>query len=528
MIFALGNKWSWLRQACHPQWWTGPIFGKELRVASRQRKYYWLRLAYVCLLVAVIFHFWHMIVQIGGGGSGVGQVARLGATGVRVIVTIVWFQFLTAQVLAIVLLSDAISSEVRQRTLEGLLLTPTGAVQIVLGKLFGRLLHVVLFLAISVPVLGVARAFGGVPWDYVVSGLCITFCVTLLAGSLSLYYSIRYRQAHLALWKVAYWYVILCGGDILNLLRWARSAGAHTPLSGLSLISPFSALLARTQVVLTGPTAGWTPAPLAWHCLLILTVAVIVLVSAVRQVRGIARDPTLGLEGGALPHPTAPPLDPWQAMKRVWAERMTQRVQGPPVVWKELRAPLFWTRSQMWLHLGLWVAIGGPIVALIILADPNLRGFLSEVAWVLQWVLFIRLGVVATGAVTREKEAGTWAVLLATPLEDSEIVQGKALAALRRNLALLMPLLVIYGVMSLLRPPGEHAGSPWVPWRAAPLVHLIGTTLFLTGRGFVYGPAMQDNRHGRSVAVRYLSRPALIGGPVASGRVQRPAPGEWW
>jgi ABC-type transport system involved in multi-copper enzyme maturation permease subunit len=121
------------------------------------------------------------------------------------------------------------------------------------------------------------------------------------------------------------------------------------------------------------------------------------------------------------------------------------------------------------------------------LADPVLRGVLSLLTWILQWAFLIRLGLAATGSVTREKEAHTWAVLLATPLDDKEIIQGKALAALRRNLALFIPLLVIYGLMGSLRPSGAHGLPSWVPWMGAPLVHLIGTALFLIGAGLYAG-----------------------------------------
>jgi ABC-type transport system involved in multi-copper enzyme maturation permease subunit len=52
----------------------------------------------------------------------------------------------------------------------------------------------------------------------------------------------------------------------------------------------------------------------------------------------------------------------------------------------------------------------------------------------------IRFAVLSAGSIVAEKEARTWPVLLATPLEDKEIVLGKAIAAFRRNI----PLLLLY------------------------------------------------------------------------------------
>jgi ABC-type transport system involved in multi-copper enzyme maturation permease subunit len=200
-----------LQIASRARWLVGPILDKELRVASRQRKYYLLRFAYVCLLTLVTMQFWYVLTQVGGGASAVVQMSRLGEAGKTIIATIVWFQFVTSQMLAAVLLSDAISSEIRRRTLESLLVTPVGAAHIVLGKLLSRLVQLMLLLAISLPVLALVRVFGGVPWDYVVAGICITLSGSVFAGSLSLLCSITNRHAHQAVLAVVVWYLVVLG-----------------------------------------------------------------------------------------------------------------------------------------------------------------------------------------------------------------------------------------------------------------------------------------------------------------------------
>src|SRR3990172_1140004 len=65
--------WRLVKRLCRLAWLTGPVVGKELRVASRQGKYYLLRLAYVGLLCLVIFYFWHAIVRVGGGAAAVAR-----------------------------------------------------------------------------------------------------------------------------------------------------------------------------------------------------------------------------------------------------------------------------------------------------------------------------------------------------------------------------------------------------------------------------------------------------------------------
>ena len=165
---------------------TGPIFDKELRVSSRRKRNYFLRFAYVCLLTAFIAFAWIVTAKIGGSTSVVYQVSRMAETGRYVTTIIILFQFIAIQLTAIVMLSTAISDEIYHRTLGLLMTTPISSLQIVIGKLFSKLLQLVLLLAISMPILSVVRVLGGVSWDYVVSSLCVTLTAAIFAGSVSL------------------------------------------------------------------------------------------------------------------------------------------------------------------------------------------------------------------------------------------------------------------------------------------------------------------------------------------------------
>ncbi|MGB2865072.1 MAG: ABC transporter permease subunit, partial [Sedimentisphaerales bacterium] len=177
-------------------WLTGPIFDKELRVSSRRKRNYFLRFAYVCLLTAFIASAWIVMVKTGSSASVAYQVSRMSEIGKYVTITIVWFQFISIQLIAIVMLSTAISDEIYNRTLGLLMSTPVSSLQIVIGKLFSKLLQLVLLLAISLPLLAIIRVMGGVPWDYVVSSLCITLTAAIFAGSVSLVFSITNRHSH--------------------------------------------------------------------------------------------------------------------------------------------------------------------------------------------------------------------------------------------------------------------------------------------------------------------------------------------
>lgn len=456
---------------------VGPLTVKELRVASRQRKYYLLRFAYVCLLALVTMQFWYVLTQAGGGASAVVQMSRLGEAGKTIIVTIVWFQFITGQMLAAVLLSDAISSEIRRRTLEGLLVTPIGAVHIVLGKLLSRLVQLVLLLAISLPVLALVRVFGGVPWDYVVAGVCITLSGSVFAGSLSLLCSITNRHAHQAVLAVVVWYLVVWGILAWALMLLTRSGFppyAFTTLV-LSLTNPFLALLVRTEAIFRGPSGANASVPLLWHCLTILALAAVMLALSVRRVRhaalvgqaGSSREAKARAKRGAI-------------ARRKGMSQPIRRVKGAPVVWKELCTPLFQARRQIVFHVVLWAAVAAFIFVMVAFFGPQVYGSFFIPIPILQWLFVIRLGVAAASAVTREKEAHTWAILLTTPLSDEEILKGKLSAAFRRNLALLIPLLVLYLFAVVLGPTYQFGPLLLVLSIGA---GLAGSVVFLLGAG---------------------------------------------
>ncbi len=457
---------------------AGPLFAKELRVTSRRRRYYLLRFAYVCLLLLVVVQLWYVTTHTGGTGSAVVQASRLGEAGKRIAATIVWFQFVATQALATALLSDAITGEIRQRTLDTLLVTPVSGLHIVMGKLAGGLLHLFLLLSISLPALAVVRIFGGVPWGYVVAGLCIAFSAAVFAGALSLFFSAFCRRAYEVIVGVFVCYLVLFAGGMCL----ARALADFDVLPNATarsievMTNPFLTLYALTEGMLA-VRAGATVSP-AWpsHCLLVLGASAGVLLLTVWQVRRIhllallARTERSGRAAGAM----------GTKIERLFWERRPagrpiRRVKGCPIVWKELRTPLFRPRGRYLFGAGLLILVLCLVVVALVQGPLDLPFFL--LAQLLQLLLVVRLAISAAGACTREKEARTWPILLATPLDDDRIVKGKALGAFQRDLPLLAALLLLYLLASLLGPVDESGFFLFAG------MDLIGIVLFLLGVG---------------------------------------------
>jgi ABC-type transport system involved in multi-copper enzyme maturation permease subunit len=490
-------------------WLGGPILDKELRVSSRQRKSYILRFAYVSLLTIFVAGVWFGSAPGGSPGSAVYQASRMGVAGRYTAMTIVWFQFCAAQILAVVLLVKALDKEIRKRTLHVLAVTPLSSLQIVWGKLAGGLLPIIMLLATSLPLLAIIRVLGGVSWDYVLSGVCITFTATLFIGVLGLVPSAPYGSAFAAVLP-GVWYMIVTRlmDALINWLAHFVPAVGTIGMPVLRRISPTDVLLVRTQEMLAAqPGAGlsaWWPV----HCLILLGGSVAVALWTARHVRTIV--------AAAPPDPTREGLmyrlGAWAGSRRMGtkgalghrSQRTTpiRRVQGSPIVWKELLKSWTWRNkpplARYTQALGATLVFVVVLLGVVALTEGSLR--LSAmvpmlVGWTfsLQGGLIMGLAVAAAGAISKEREARTLPFLLTIPWEDREIVRDEAIAVWRRGLFFLAPLsvftsLLLITVLAFV----TKATARAILWGAGLyLVALLGIMPFLVGLGLYLGARLK-------------------------------------
>jgi len=163
---ALSSSVSAVR-ALNPARLSGPIFDKELRVSSRKKRNYVLRFLYVLALTGFILIAWTSLVS--DQYVTIAGVVQMSQAGKLIISTIIWYQFIILQLIAIVMLSASISDEIYHKTLGLLMTTPITGFQIVFGKLLSGLMRLFILTGINLPLLAVLRVFGGVPWDYLIS-----------------------------------------------------------------------------------------------------------------------------------------------------------------------------------------------------------------------------------------------------------------------------------------------------------------------------------------------------------------------
>ncbi len=420
-------------------WLTGPIFNKELRVSSRRRRYYVLRFAYIAVLTLFLALIW--LEEVSYRGSSLYRISRMSQAGQTIVFCIVWFQFYVTQLVALTIMSTSISDEIYKKTLGLLMSTPINSFQIVMGKLFSKLLQLVLLMAISLPMLAIVRVMGGVPWNFIISSLCITLTTVIFVGSVSLFYSIFTRRAYVVMIRAGLTIIFIFG--LFPLIIYGLWDVTDSTISEKTLFTiiftpnPYCVMLFNTITTIqpgTGPAGTTYYWPL--HCGIILAFSAVILSLSMLLVRKVA----LAQATGQLELFTRKRRFRKKAAN-VKAEQGKSdtnigRVKGPAVLWKELRVPLLGKRkiaSIIFLVLGLLILL----FSYWLFGRENMLD--EEETHIFYAEIFISLGILLTiilpsTSITSEKESRAWPLLLATTLNDWQILSGKFFGALRRCL----------------------------------------------------------------------------------------------
>ena len=531
--------WSLLGRILYPKWLLGPILDKELRVSARRKRNYAVRLAYVALLAIVIGLVWYE--EIGSldnsyhprtGHSYYGSdnyasymMSQVGATLVK---TVVLFQFLVAQLFAVIALSTAISEETNRRTLGVLLSTPVTALQVVMGKLSSKMLQILMLLAISLPILAVVRIFGGIPWDYVVAGLCLTFCCALFAASLSLLCSIHTRHAY---WAIFATLILLLAVYGLPILVGAFFSEHGVSGSTLDIVfghfHPFFSLVHMTEAV-NNPSRSGRLGAFAWQscCLISLAMTTVVVLLSVARVRKVSLRQAMGDPGKAPRYVPLNTVRPHANIHHWPTTAAIRRVSGSPMIWKETRRGLLRGHAR-------WIV---PLCVLGLLLLPHVllgdRGFSTRHVHGVYLVVLLGLACLLTlilspTSVTSEREARSLPILLMTNLSDFAIVLGKTLGVARRVWPIwTLPMIHVAIMLLFCSEPSRTRRLYIHPVLALHMLMICAYTLaFLCAMGMFIGTRAKNS----TTAVILTLVVALViwmGIPLAAGAVENGRYGE--
>jgi hypothetical protein len=383
-----------------------PIAGRELRVASRKRSTFWVRIA--AALVAVLIGSGFLVLDaVWSFGLGAASLGK----GLFVLLT--WLNLAVALSAGLFFTSDCLSEEKREGTLGFLFLTDLRGYDVVLGKLLATSLRGFYALLAVVPILAVTLLMGGVTaaqfWKTslaMVNTLFLSLATGLFVSSIS-------RDSQKAMAMTLFLLVLLTAGG--------PAGDALVAIIGQDGFKP--ALSLSSPVYLFATAGAWGRTPF-WPGLLVNQVVAWML---------------LGLTCVLLPRTwqekTANTSTPMGSRAHWWkyggAKRralLRQKLADVnPVLWLACR--------ERWQAVSLWFAtlvLVGGFVAIFASDEESMLWFAwSYLAGVLTLALYLGIASQAARFFVEAQRNGLIELVLGTPLPASQIVQGQWRALLR-------------------------------------------------------------------------------------------------
>ena len=158
----------------------GPVFAREATIAPRRDKTYLGRGVYGGFLLLVVSAAW-LVMSGTQQVVDVGDYARFGSS---LFMLLAALQLVVALFFGAMLAVAAVGQEKDRKTLVLLLLTRLSNSELVLGKLSAALLQILLFIVVSIPILLLTAALGGVSYGQVTRVVVVTLFATIASGSL--------------------------------------------------------------------------------------------------------------------------------------------------------------------------------------------------------------------------------------------------------------------------------------------------------------------------------------------------------
>lgn len=433
----------------NPNRCTGPIFTKELRVASRRRRSYIFRTLYLALLMLLMLLIWFEAVDSFDANSV--RMSRMSRAAMIIASSIAWFQFIALQILAVILLSTAISEEIYHRTLGVLMSTPITSRQIVTGKLLSKLLQMLHMFAMTLPLFALIRVFGGVPWNYLIATFCITLATIIFLSCLTLFFSIYFKRAYVVMIFTAVTAGILFG--LIPLIcfgMWQASYHRGRFFEFLiPHICPYLGFAMETGSMLSPASTFNFHWPIL--CIYLLALCVSVYLLACCKVRKAA---LAHMTARRKPKEYKPPKVKRKSdilYRPLFLHALIRKTLGTGMIWKEFLTPVL-GRFRFLVYgailLFVLILLVGMLVA-ILSGSITIIGFTLAASVIAFFSLAVLFTVIVPAAcITSEKESRTWPILLSTPINHNRILAGKLVGIVRRILIAWSPFFFVFALIA--------------------------------------------------------------------------------
>ena len=382
----------------------GPIFSRELVMASRRPRTVIIQTCFVLGLSCVVLLAWPPPYASHDVVLSAGRTA---------FVVLAWLAWLAVALLAPASTANAITSEKERNSLGLLMMAETSSTEIITGKLGSRLVLIFILLILSTPVLIALQSLGGVGLDEIIALSCHLAALACYGCSLGMLFSVIMRTDVSAL-------LAALGGLAAHLATTAgtcRWLGASPELTlTVSPLDGFLHLLDPTSLAPQLPFSVWI-----WGRSAALLVAASVGIVALTSL--------------LLPHTAS--IERFLSRRGFWERQQAdsqlqaaaRRGQNP----RAGRNPIAWYESGhgsprfRQLLLGRGALLTAALVGVWLLLADHLHdiGLQQAIVTTLLALLQLTATVIAATSVTRERERSTLEILATTPVDGETYVVGK-------------------------------------------------------------------------------------------------------
>lgn len=404
---------------------SNPILSWELTAVGRRQRYFWIRAAYSALLLFMLWSVYQGVFAFQFGSS---------ARQFQHFATVFYGSFSLAQITMVLLLTPAyvataIAVEKQTRTIEYLLATDLRNYEIVLGKVFARFFNVTVLIISALPIVACAMMFGSIDPLHIVVITLISVACAFSTASLAMLVSIHSSDTRAAIVQS---YVAL--GLLLMLPLFvdiAESVYAELVDPNTSQLIPIALDTLNYLLQVSHPYTF--PSSLQYGSLaelfeshqVLLMLAMHMLFSITCLTAAILRIRKVQLKERSKPAKRGARI----------AGRGIKEVSRYPMRWKEW---YFGERfKKRWLLLLVQLLVWGGFYTYFTFAltedfsGTTLNIYMRIAGTLLLMFGLLRVAVRAAGSIGAERDRDTWVSLLATPLTEEEILEGKLVGSLK-------------------------------------------------------------------------------------------------
>jgi ABC-type transport system involved in multi-copper enzyme maturation permease subunit len=452
----------------HSPRWGGAVAGWELTRLARRGSPTVARVLVGLLLFAALFVTYLAAFPQDLNQRSAGRIqARLSEFGQDFALTFLMVQAAVVLLVTPLFVAGAIVEETERRTLEFLLATDLSPREIILGKLWPRLLLVFGLVIAGWPVLAITQVWGGVDILFVAAASVVVLATTWAVAGISSACAVGARTLRKGIFRSYLWSVLALLLPIVT-----------CPFFVISVLAELPAVVANTQTPTPGrrgPSAGpsvvFILIMFGFHFVVMLFIGVWGLNRATYKLRH------------ARYFYARMPWQQRQSKLKHW-EKHPDVPQGSPLLWKELYLSGQTNRFVKMLSLVPWVVWLCVCSVLMVMGWAAVIGDASDVYGsmnsLVRWaggflvgLMALMVGLHASGSVARERQQETLDDLLTIPRPRREILFAKWVGSMAkaRGIALGAMAVPLVGVIA--------EGISY--WAVLPLIFTAATIVACSG-----------------------------------------------